>query len=89
MSEDDTNNASSWGRPVTEHEPRAVRRYIAVLNRLGTTGEVACVLLGLAFLAGLGSMVAYTNFETAVLEDGTEARCLYDGETGEVYSVIE
>ncbi len=89
MSAENTGVETTWGRPAVEYEPRAVRRYIALLDKLAVSGEIAGITLSVAFLGLLGWMIAYANFETAVFEDGTDARCIYDGETGEIRSVTE
>ena len=89
MSEESAVVDTTWGRPAVEYEPRAIRRYIALLDKLAVSGEIAGITLSLTFLGLLGWMIGYANFETAVFEDGTDGRCIFDGETGEVRSVTE
>lgn len=80
-------SSTSWGRPRTDVDVRALRRYNRLLNRLAEVGEAGVLALLVAGFIGLVWLLTQTNFENVIFDDGTDARCVYHGDTGEITRV--
>lgn len=78
---------SSWGKPDTDVDVRALRRYQSILSRIATVGEVLVIVLLMGILSGAIWLFTQTNFENVIFYDGTDMTCVYDGKTGEIINV--
>lgn len=79
-----TQITTTWGVSPSryENDPRAMRRYNALLARLALVGEVLVFVLLFGAAGGVAKVLFWTNFEHEIVTDGTTRACLYDGETG-------
>lgn len=78
---------TSWGRPDTEVDVRALRRYQDILSRIATVGEVLVLVLLVGILIGAIWLFTQTNFENVIFYDGTDMTCVFNGKTGEISNV--
>lgn len=78
---------STWGKPFEIDDPRALRRYNALLRGLAFVGEILSHILSALFLLIALGMLFMGNFENTIFSDGTSISCMLEGSTGEIVNV--
>lgn len=75
---------TTWGRPPPLNDVRALRRYHALLRALARAGGVMAAALAILVSIGAIAALTLTNFENAIISDGTSRACVYDGNTNQI-----